>query len=326
MSDLNSRIAARTAAARPTTQIKRQPGDIQNLSEDVVSEGDSGSRGKIYGLATNKTPEQVANDNAAREKSLRPDSPNYNPNPEAQKNLAQGQFEDLLDATKIKKTDPIDDQFTSAANDNPSTEQNNDSQTFLNNPEEQYQLPLDIPDEYNIDRINKIRSELKSKMNINLSVGDTTRLTKMNLKVTSGISMFVVIMSDFTVEITGLLISAFFTVVGLGTNAIPIPFLNFLVGGTVSAIGFSVGIGTFLISSILSLFFIYIVARYQRTCSEIFEIAEIRKAAHDRYIWLWALGYMIPFIGNFGQLLRAIIEPIRKGRFVKQISKIVSTK
>jgi uncharacterized membrane protein (DUF485 family) len=187
-------------------------------------------------------------------------------------------------------------------------------------------LPLDIPDGYNTDRINKIRSALKSQMNISLSVSDTVRLTKMNLKVTGGISMFVVIASDFTVEITGLLMSAFFTVVGLGSNTIPIPFLNFLVGSTVSVIGFSVGIGTFLLSTILSIFFIYLVAHYQRTCCEIFEIKEIRNAAHDGYWWLWILGYLIPVIGNFSQLFRAIREKIKKNNFVKQISKIVSTK
>lgn len=323
-----------TVAANDNTRTKTRPGDeTQILPNNAAPEGDSGSRGKIYGLSTDKTPEQVANDNEAREKSKEkqgtPKQLDLFENG-ADQNVSR-EFARNFNNTSITETPNNEASGSSVEHDDNGSESLNDTSQDESE-DEQYELPLNLPDNMSVNKIQSIRSELESK-GYDLSFQETVQLVQCNFKVKFPWAPIMTNISRGMVEITGWLTGILFTFSGMalsaGLNFIPVAgsILSYMGAQTFSAVGIGIAIITYLSSMFISAISIWLSHKYFQNASDTHvKVSFIRRRAYRYFIktmWRRVLGMVTPMAGWLLNILVILMDWMREKKETNNLEKII---
>jgi hypothetical protein len=238
--------------------------------------------------------------------------------------------ENFNNLDKVKKEN--DPETSNAIEDKAKT-----SDDFVNNisnelDNEQHELPLSLPENMSVNRIQSIRSKLKSE-GYDLSFQETTELIQCNFKVKFPFAPIIANISRAIVEITGWLTGILITLSGLavsaGLNFIPFagPILSYLGSRAFSAVGIGIAITTYFSSILISAISIWLSHRYLQNASVThIKIPFIRRRAY-RYLiktmWRRVLGMVTPMAGWLLNIFVILMDWMREKKETRKLEKII---
>ena len=173
-------------------------------------------------------------------------------------------------------------------------------------------------------KFNSLKKALKNA-GFDMPPEEVMHLLQCNFKVKFPWGPIIMNISKGLTEITGLLISLFFTIVGLRANALPV--LGTIAGFAVSTVGMIIGIGVMVTGFVIVLIGIYLKYRYMHNASDaIQKVGFIRRLVYREFIKqvlkLFFSG-IIPLVGWVLNIILNIMTWMRLKKIIGRLEKIV---